>query len=87
MAQYHVGCGLRDIYAWTLKKSGAWCSKSKVTMEAVTAVVQLMYNRIPEGENSFTYGFKMPTGDYVKLRVESSDTYPDWEDNVSRGTA
>lgn len=39
MAEYHVGCGLFEIYAGTLNKSGDnWMDKSVVTDEAVSAV-------------------------------------------------
>lgn len=79
MANYHVGCGLSGIYAGTLKKSGyEWLNKSDVTDEAINAVVQYMYFEIPEGENTFAYGFKMRDGKYVRLKVEASDTCPEW---------
>lgn len=80
MAQYHVGCGLAGIYAGTLKtrKPDEWLHKSDVTNEAINAVVQYMYFKVPKGENSFAYGFKMRTGEYVRLKIEVSDHCPDW---------
>jgi hypothetical protein len=39
MAEYHVGCGLFEIYAGILNKSGdEWIDKSDVTNEAISAV-------------------------------------------------
>lgn len=83
MAEYHVGCGLAGIYAGTLKPSGdEWRNKSDVTNECINAVVQHMYFQIPEGENSFAYGFKMRDGRYVRLKVEASDECPEWAKDV-----
>lgn len=79
MAEYHVGCGIAGIYAGTLKSSGdEWRNKSDVTNEAINAVVGYMYFKIPEGENTFAYGFKMRDGNYVRLKVESSPECPEW---------
>lgn len=83
MAQYHVGCGIAGIYAGTLKKNGEeWLNKSNVTTEAIDAVVQHMYWKIPEGENAFAYGFKLRNGNYVRLKIEVCDHCPtstaDW---------
>lgn len=79
MAQYHVGCGLAGIYAGTLKKNGyEWLNKSNVTNEAINSVVQYMYFKIPNGENSFAYAFKMRDGHYVRLKVESAEECPEW---------
>lgn len=79
MAEYHVGFGIAGIYAGTLKQSGnEWRNKSDVTNEAINAVVQHMYFLIPEGENTFAYGFRMRDGNYVRLKVESSSECPEW---------
>lgn len=41
MSRYHVGCGITEIYAGTLNKSGnMWTNKSIVTDEAYKAVAQ-----------------------------------------------
>lgn len=85
MAQYHVGCGIAGIYAGTLKKSGdEWLNKSDVTNEAINAVVQYMFDRIPEDDNAFAYGFKMRNGKYVRLKVESSDHCPEWAKELEK---
>ena len=80
MAQYHVGCGIAGIYAGTLKKgkNDEWLNKSDVTDEAINAVVTYMYNKIPEGENAFAYGFKSRNGKYIRIKVESADECPEW---------
>lgn len=79
MAQYHVGCGIAGIYAGTLKKNGdEWLNKSNVTNEAINAVVQHMYYKVPDGENGFAYGFKMRDGNYVRLKLEVCDHCPEW---------
>lgn len=86
MAEYHVGCGLAGIYAGTLKKNGEeWLHKTNVTNEAIIAVTGYMYFQIPDGENSFAYGFKMNDGKYVRLKVESSDTRPEWVKETLEG--
>ena len=83
MAQYHVGCGLFDIYAGTLKKSGdEWLNKSRVTNEAIDAVVNYMYYKIPEGKNSFAYAFRLRDGKYVRLMIESADECPEWAKGI-----
>ena len=82
MAEYHVGCGLAGIYAGTLRKPDEWRNKSDVTNEAINAVVQYMYFKIPENENAFAYGFKMRDGKYVRLMVEVSDVCPEWAKEV-----
>ena len=83
MAEYHVGCGLFGIYAGTLKPNGKeWRNKSDVTNEAINAVVQYMYFQIPEGEKAFAYGFRMRDGNYVRLKVESSEECPEWAKEV-----
>ena len=49
MADYHVGCGIAGIYAGTLNKKGdMWTNKSKVTIEAMSAVAQYMLNHDKE---------------------------------------
>lgn len=87
MANYHVGCGIAGIYAGTLKKNGIeWLNKSDVTNEAINAVVQHMYFKVPEGESVFAYAFKMNDGNYVRLKVEVSDKLPEWARNAFEGS-
>lgn len=43
MAEYHVGCGMANIYAGTLNKKGnMWINKTPVTDEAISAVAQYL---------------------------------------------
>lgn len=71
MSDYHVGCGIAGIYAGTMKKNGyEWINKSDVTDEAISAVAQHMFYKIPKGENRFGYKFKMFDGSKIKLIVE-----------------
>ena len=86
MSNYHVGCGLAGIYAGTLNPKGdSWRNKSNVTNEAISSVVNYMYLQIPNGENCFAYGFKMRDGKYVRLKIEASDTCPEWAKEVLEG--
>lgn len=79
MAEYHVGCGLAGIYAGTFRKNKTdeWLNKSDVTNEAINAVVNYMYYKIPKGEDSLTFTFKLRDGGHVKLSVELSNKRPD----------
>lgn len=46
MAEYHVGCGITEIFAGTLRKRGdRWLNKSIVTDEACSAVAQFLMDR------------------------------------------
>lgn len=80
MAEYHVACGLAGIYAGTFRKNKTdeWLNKSDVTNEAINAVVNYMYCKIPNDSNRFAYGFKMRDGKYVRLLIESADKCPEW---------
>ena len=43
MANYHVGCGITEIFAGTLNKTYTkWVNKSDVTDEAISAVAQFL---------------------------------------------
>ena len=79
MAEYHIRCGLFGIYAGTLLKTGkGFLNKSEVTKEAINAVMQYMYLKVPKGKNSFAYAQKMLDGKYVRLSIEVADKCPDW---------
>ena len=55
MAEYHVGCGLFEIYAGTLNKSGDnWKNKSVVTDEAVSATALFLL----EKDESFLFDYE-----------------------------
>lgn len=57
MAEYHVGCGMAEIYAGTLnKKRDMWLHKSDVTKEALNSVFDYLY--IHEAEVRATIGGK-----------------------------
>lgn len=86
MAEYHVRCGAFGIYAGTLNKTGdMWLRKSVVTNEAIDAVIGHMYWKIPEGEKAFAYAVKMRDGKYARLKLEISDTCPEWAKDVLEG--
>jgi len=86
MPEYHVGCGLAGIYAGTLKKNGnEWLHKSNVTDEAIEAVIGHMYWKVPEGEKAFAYAVKMRDGKYARLKLEVSDTCPEWAKETLEG--
>lgn len=79
MPEYHVGCGLCGIYAGTLNKKGdMWLHKSDVTSEAIDAVIGHMYWKLPKGEKAFAYAVKLRDGKYARLKLEVSDTCPEW---------
>ena len=43
MSNYHVGCGITEIFAGTLNKTYTkWVNKSDVTDEAISAVAQFL---------------------------------------------
>ena len=86
MAEYHVGCGLAGIYAGTLKKNGEeWLHKSDVTNEAINAVIGYMYWQVPKDEKAFAYAVKLRDGKYARLKLEVSDTCPEWAKDVLKG--
>lgn len=72
MAEYHVGCGLFDIYAGTLKNEGKngvneWRSKSEVTNEALNAVATyLLFS-----EKEFRFRAKATGKEYI-LKIEEA---------------
>ena len=51
---------------------------SDVTNEAINAVMQYMYWKVPEGERGFTYGVKTKEGKYLRLKIEVADECPEW---------
>lgn len=84
MAEYYVGTSdiTGTIYAGRAKKQGnmsEWIAKSDVTEEALHAVVAHMLYKA-EKNSDFAYAFKLFDGRYVRLRLEVSDTKPEWLD-------
>lgn len=46
MPNYHVGCGIAEIYAGTLNKGGTmWVNKSPVTDECISAAAQYLLEK------------------------------------------
>lgn len=69
MAEYHVGCGIAGIYAGTLNKNGAtWRNKTNVTIEALDAVAEYLYQN--EKELRFSKGSKDYALRIVELEVD-----------------
>lgn len=86
MPEYHVGCGITGIFAGTLNKKGdMWLHKSNVTDEAIDAVIGHMYFQIPEGEKAYACAVKLKNGKYARLKLEVSDTCPEWAKDVLEG--
>ena len=86
MANYHVGCGLAGIYAGTLKKSGVeWLHKSDVTKEAISAVMEHMYFKVPDDKHSYAYAIKTRDGKYLRLTLAASAACPDWAKDALEG--
>lgn len=72
MAEYHVGCGLADIYAGTMNKGQTlWRNKSAVTREALGAAAQYLLS----GNKEFRFAYK---GQKYILKVEKDNTPGDW---------
>ncbi len=69
MAEYHVGCGIAGIYAGTLNKNGAtWRNKTNVTIEALDAVAEYLYQN--KKELRFSKGGKGYALRIVELEVD-----------------
>ena len=63
MANYHVGCGVFEIYAGTLNKKGnMWINKSEVTDECLSSSAQYLL----EHNESMTFTYR---GKRYKLSV------------------
>ena len=65
MANYHVGCGIAEIYAGTTNKTNTmWVNKSVVTNEALKAAAQFLL----EHEEALEFDYQ---GKRYKLLVEN----------------
>lgn len=53
MTKYHVGRGMAEIYAGTIKKPGEWKTKSPVTDEALSATAEYMMDKIEKGHEAY----------------------------------
>lgn len=75
MAEYHVGCGICDIYAGTLNKAKTmWQNKTACTDEALCAVRDYMVMELLGGTDctkakSSGYEWTLKDGRTVELRV------------------
>ena len=83
-AEYHVGTSdiTGTIYAGRARQDDlglAWITKSDVTKEALHAVVAHMLLKAGKN-NDFAYAFKLVDGRLVRLKLEVSDTKPEWLD-------
>ena len=63
MTEYHVGCGVFEIYAGVLRNETTWKDKSEVTREALSASAQYML----VSEKELRFGYK---GKRYVMRVE-----------------
>lgn len=75
MAEYHVGCGVFEIYAGTLNKEKTlWKAKTIVTDEAIEAVRDYMLRHLlGECDSKIAvesgYAWELEGGQTVELRV------------------
>lgn len=75
MAEYHVGCGMFEIYAGTLNKEKTrWKSKTKCTDEAIEAVRDYMVRKLLGGFDIKTavesgYAWELEGGQTVELHI------------------
>ena len=81
-AEYHVGTSdiTGTIYAGRARQDDlglAWIAKSDVTKEALHAVVAHMLYKVDKNSD-FAYAFKLIDGRWVRLKLEVSDTKPEW---------
>ena len=75
MAEYHVGCGITDIFAGILNKNKTlWQNKSACTDEAINAVRDYMVMELLGGTNcskakTNAYIWPLKDGREVELRI------------------
>lgn len=78
MAEYHVGCGVFEIYAGTLDKRNPnlWKNKSVVTDEAIAAVRDYMVGTLLGGlhnHKSSGWEWTLKDGRTVEMRITIKD--------------
>ncbi|MBQ3543524.1 MAG: hypothetical protein IJA34_00805 [Lachnospiraceae bacterium] len=77
--KYHVGCGISNIYAGILNKSGdKWVEKTECTDEAINTVRDYMtFDLLGSLENpqqkTGAYIWKLKNGQTVELRISIKD--------------
>lgn len=70
MPEYHVNCGLDEIYAGVLKKNSTeWRTKSPVTEEAIEAVRNYLFMKI-KNNDSFSYSWDLNSNSTIELLVK-----------------
>lgn len=70
MPEYHVNCGLDEIYAGIPKKNSTeWRTKSPVTSEAILAVRDYLFGKIKDGD-SFGYTWDLDSNSTIDLLVK-----------------
>ena len=70
MPEYHINCGLDEIYAGVLKKNSTeWRTKSPVTEEAINAVRDYLFIKIKDGD-SFGYSWDLNSNEKIELFVK-----------------
>lgn len=70
MPEYHVNCGLDEIYAGVLKKNSTeWRTKSPVTKEAIEAVRNYLFMKI-KNNDSFSYSWDLNSNEKIELLVK-----------------
>ena len=73
MPEYHVSCGLDEIYAGILKKNRAeWKTKSPVTNEAINAVRDYLFAQIKDGD-LFGYNWDLNSDLTIDLLVKITE--------------
>ena len=73
MPEYHIHCGLDEIYAGVLKKNSTeWRTKSPVTDEAINAVRDYLFVKIKDGD-SFGYSWDLNSDSTIDLLVKITE--------------
>jgi len=78
MAEYHIGCGLAEIYAGTLNKKTkdgyqTWRNKSDVTEEAIAAVAQYFKQNLKHNETAIGRRYSFNDGTRAELKLSILD--------------
>ena len=70
MPEYHINCGLDEIYAGVFKKNSTeWETKTPVTQEAIEAVRNYLFMKI-KNNDSFSYSWDLNSNEKIELLVK-----------------